>query len=77
MVLAGSLQISLLQIKKNFFIIFDIISYICTSFLNNDMSNENKKDFNAMLRDNKDMPKVQTITDQKSIENYGGNKILL
>ena len=40
-----------------------------------DMANENKKDFNAMLRDNKDMPKVQTITDQKSIEKYGGNKM--
>lgn len=39
------------------------------------MANENKKDFNAMLRDNKDMPKVQTITDQKSIEKYGGNKM--
>ena len=39
------------------------------------MANENKKDFNAMLRDNKDIPKVQTITDQKSIEKYGGNKM--
>lgn len=39
------------------------------------MANENKKDFNAMLRDNKDMPKVQTITDQKSIDKYGGNKM--
>ena len=26
------------------------------------MANEDKKDFNAMLRDNKDMPKIQTIT---------------
>lgn len=39
------------------------------------MSNENKKDFNAMLRDNKDMPKFQTITDLKSIEKYGGNRM--
>lgn len=39
------------------------------------MANEDKKDFNAMLLDNKDMPKVQTITDQKSIEKYGGNKM--
>lgn len=29
------------------------------------MANEHKKDFNAMLHDNKDMPKLQTITDQK------------
>lgn len=39
------------------------------------MANEDKKDFNAMLLDNKDMPKVQIITDQKSIEKYGGNKM--
>lgn len=31
------------------------------------MANEDKKDFNAMLHDSKDMPKFQTITDQKSI----------
>lgn len=37
------------------------------------MANEEKKDFNAMLQDNKDMPKFQTITDLKSIEKYGGN----
>ncbi|TCL58072.1 alkylated DNA nucleotide flippase Atl1 [Kineothrix alysoides] len=37
------------------------------------MANEDMKDFNAMLYDNKDMPKIQTITDQKSIEKYGGN----
>lgn len=39
------------------------------------MANEDKKDFNAMLRDNKDMPKIQTITDAKSIEKYGGNRM--
>ena len=39
------------------------------------MANEDKKDFNAMLHDSKDMPKFQTITDQKSIEKYGGNKM--
>lgn len=39
------------------------------------MANENKKDFNAMLHDSKDMPKFQTITDKKSIEKYGGNKM--
>lgn len=39
------------------------------------MANENKKDFNAMLHDSKDMPKIQIITDQKSIEKYGGNRM--
>lgn len=31
------------------------------------MANEDKKDFNAMLHNNKDMPKFQIITDQKSM----------
>lgn len=39
------------------------------------MANEDKKDFNAMLHDSKDMPKFQTITDEKSIEKYGGNRM--
>lgn len=39
------------------------------------MANEDKKDFNAMLQDNKDMPKFQIITDSKSIEKYGGNRM--
>lgn len=39
------------------------------------MANEDKKDFNAMLNDSKDMPKFQTITDSKSIEKYGGDKM--
>ena len=39
------------------------------------MANEEKKDFNAMLHDNKDVPKFQVITDQKSIEKYGGNNM--
>lgn len=39
------------------------------------MANEDKKDFNAMLNDNKDMPKFQTITDEKSIEKYGGDRM--
>ena len=29
------------------------------------MANEDKKDFNAMLNDSKDMPKFQVITDEK------------
>lgn len=39
------------------------------------MANEDKKDFNAMLHDSKDMPKFQTITDPKSIEKYGGSRM--
>lgn len=39
------------------------------------MANEDKKDFNAMLNDRKDMPKFQTITDEKSIEKYGGDRM--
>ena len=39
------------------------------------MANEDKKDFNAMLMDSKDMPRVQIITDEKSIEKYGGDKM--
>ena len=39
------------------------------------MANEDKKDFNAMLHDSKDMPKSQTITDEKSIEKYGGDRM--
>lgn len=39
------------------------------------MANEDKKDFNEMLHDSKDMPKFQIITDKKSIEKYGGNKM--
>ena len=39
------------------------------------MANEDKKDFNAMLHDNKDMPKFQIITDEASIKKYGGNRM--
>lgn len=39
------------------------------------MVNEDKKDFNAMLGDSKDMPKIKIITDKASIEKYGGNKM--
>lgn len=39
------------------------------------MANEDKKDFNAMLHDSKDMPKIQIITDEKSIEKYGGDRM--
>ena len=39
------------------------------------MADEDKKDSYAMLNDSKDMPKIQTITDEKSIEKYGGSKM--
>lgn len=39
------------------------------------MANENKKDFNAMLKDGKDMPKIVEITDEKSIDKYGGRRM--
>lgn len=39
------------------------------------MANEAKKDFNAMLHDGKDMPKIQIITDEKSIAKYGGSRM--
>lgn len=39
------------------------------------MENEDKKDFNAMLHDSKDMPKMQIVTDPKTIAKYGGNKM--
>lgn len=39
------------------------------------MSNENKKDFNSMLNNNKDMPKIKIISDEKTISRYGGTKM--
>ena len=39
------------------------------------MANESKKDFNAMLHDSKDMPKIQMVTDPKTIEKYGGTRM--
>ncbi len=39
------------------------------------MAGENKKDFNKMLADDKDMPKIVEITDEKSIEKYGGKRM--
>lgn len=39
------------------------------------MANEDKKDFNAMLHERKDMPKIQIITDADSIKKYGGDKM--
>lgn len=39
------------------------------------MANEQNKDFNAMLANSKDMPKIQIITDEKSIKKYGGERM--
>ena len=39
------------------------------------MALEQSKDFNAMLQDPKDMPKVQIITDPVSIAKYGGDRM--
>ena len=39
------------------------------------MAGEDKKDFNARLNDSKYMPIFQILTDQKSIEKYGGDKM--
>ena len=39
------------------------------------MANEDKKDFNAMLHKETDMPKIQRVTDQKTVERYGGERM--
>lgn len=36
-----------------------------------------RKSFNEKLQDSKDMPKIVEITDEKSIERYGGTKMLI
>ena len=39
------------------------------------MAKNEKKDFNAMLHNRKDMPKMQIITDPKSVAKYGGDRM--
>ena len=39
------------------------------------MAHEERKDFNAMLRDGKDMPKTQLVTDPATIAKYGGSRM--
>ena len=39
------------------------------------MANEANKDFNAMLREARDMPRIQIVTDEKTIAKYGGNRM--
>ena len=41
------------------------------------MANEDKKDFNKMMNENKGMPKIQIVTDEKTIKKYGGTKMFL
>lgn len=41
------------------------------------MANESKRDFNAMMNDNRDMPKTQIVKDEKTIKKYGGTKMFL
>lgn len=39
------------------------------------MAHEDQKDFNRMLRDSKDMPKIQIVTDSATIQKYGGRRM--
>ncbi len=39
------------------------------------MSNEASKDFNAMLQQSRDLPRMQVVTDAKTIAQYGGQKM--
>lgn len=39
------------------------------------MANEDKKDFNAMLRKDTGMPKIQIVTAPATIQKYGGEKM--
>lgn len=39
------------------------------------MANEDKKDFNAMLHKDTDMPKIQIVKDEAMIKKYGGERM--
>lgn len=39
------------------------------------MANEEKKDFNAMLREDKGMPRIQIVEDPATIRKYGGSRM--
>lgn len=41
------------------------------------MAKESEKDFNKMLHRETDMPKIQIVTDEVTIQKYGGNRMLL
>ena len=40
-----------------------------------EIANEDKKDFNAMLHKDAGMPKIQILTDEASIQKYGGSRM--
>lgn len=39
------------------------------------MANEDRKDFNAMLHKDTDMPKIQIVTDKATVRKYGGDRM--
>ena len=39
------------------------------------MAKESKKDFNAMLYKETDMPKIQIVRDEVTIKKYGGERM--
>lgn len=41
------------------------------------MASENKKDFNQMMNNNKDMPKIVQINDPKGIKKWGGKTMII
>lgn len=41
------------------------------------MANEDKKDFNAMLHNSKDMPKIVEIKDEAGIKKWGGKSLVI
>lgn len=41
------------------------------------MANESKKDFNSMLNNNKNMPKIIELKDEKSIKKWGGKRMII
>ena len=41
------------------------------------MVNEDKKDFNKMMNNNKNMPKIVEMTDEKAIKKWGGKTMII
>lgn len=39
------------------------------------MANESAKNFNAMLNNDKDMPKIRIVTDERTVKKYGGKRM--
>ena len=39
------------------------------------MAHEDQKDFNAMLRRDSGMPRIQVVTDEATIRKYGGSRM--